>query len=71
MGGSVSAKRHKHTFTGLWVHFGPYGPQDIHYHPCWDQECDRVLIGQGRECVADHDHRRETLPLTQKARSAP
>lgn len=61
--------RRKHTFHALWYHFGPYGPQDVHVHPCSADGhgpnddgphagCDRVLIGPGRNCCgssAGHD----------------
>jgi hypothetical protein len=59
----VSAKRHTHTFTALYTHFGPYRADHraVHYHVCMDCECDRVLIGKGRDCGGDHDHWRETL----------
>ena len=42
--------RHRHEFTALWVHFGPYGDQGVHYHPCFGEDCDRVIIGPNREC---------------------
>jgi hypothetical protein len=55
-------KHHKHTFTALWWHFGPYGPQGVHVHSCFDEDCDRVLIGSGRSCSGDgSDHYRKTL----------
>ena len=47
----MPAKRHKHTFHSMVQHFGPYGRQNVHWHPCWDRDCDRVLIGQGRKCA--------------------
>ena len=56
------SKRHKHTFTALWWHFGPYGKQDVHVHSCCDEDCARVLIGEGRACSGKaEDHHRETL----------
>lgn len=55
------SKRHKHTFTSLWTNFGKYGRQDVHYHPCLDDDCGRVLIGEGRDCSKTTPHRRETL----------
>jgi hypothetical protein len=58
----VSAKKHKHTFTALWSHFGQFGRQDIHVHGCFDYDCDRVVIGKGRECDGKPgSHHRETL----------
>jgi hypothetical protein len=59
----MPSKNHKHTFTALWWHFGPYGRQDVHIHNCTDDDCDRVLIGEGRDCKgADKTkHWRETL----------
>ena len=56
------AKRHKHTFTALYWHFGPYGDQNVHVHDCFDEDCDRVLIGQGRTCDGNaQTHHRKTL----------
>jgi len=46
----VSAKRHKHTFSAFYWHFGKYGPSNVHVHPCMDDDCDRILIGRDREC---------------------
>lgn len=55
-------KHHRHEWTGLWWHFGPFGPQDVHVHSCFDEDCARVLIGQGRNCDGDPaSHHRETL----------
>lgn len=56
----MTAKRHKHDFTGLWWHFGPYGRQDVHVHSCFDEDCDRVVVGSGRKCNETSDHYRET-----------
>ena len=68
-----SAKQHKHTFTGLYTHFGPYRSdyRAVHYHVCVDTGCDRVLIGKGRECGLDHDHWRETLTAPKEECAAP
>ena len=56
------AKRHRHTFTALSYHFGPYGRQDVHVHPCFDEDCSRVIIGEGRVCGGERtNHWRETL----------
>lgn len=58
----MAAKRHKHTFTALYWHFGEFGPQNVHVHSCFDRDCDRVVIGRGRECGgARSPHRRYTL----------
>jgi hypothetical protein len=58
----VTAKRHKHEFTALWWHFGPYGRQDVHVHDCFDEDCDRVVVGDGRDCDGQGEsHHRETL----------
>lgn len=54
------AKRHRHTFSALWFYYGPHKPQDVHVHPCQDDDCYRVLVGEGRECIADAPHHRET-----------
>jgi hypothetical protein len=45
-----SRPRHKHEFSGLWWHYGPYGPQDVHLHGCFEEDCDRTLVAEGREC---------------------
>lgn len=56
------AKRHRHTFTALYYHFGPYGRQDVHVHACFDEDCSRVIIGEGRVCGGERtNHWRETL----------
>lgn len=56
------AKRHEHTFTALYYYFGPHGPQDVHVHACFDEDCSRVLIGDGRTCSGSaYDHHRKTL----------
>jgi len=55
-------KRHKHQFAAIWWHFGQYGRQDVHVHSCCAEDCDRVLVGAGRDCdPEDCDHHRETL----------
>ena len=41
---------HRHGFIALWSNFGPYGDQSVHYHPCFGDDCDRVLIAPGRDC---------------------
>lgn len=58
----LRCKHHRHKFHGLYYHFGPFGRQDVHVHPCLNDDCARVLIGTGRECSGDAaDHHRETL----------
>jgi hypothetical protein len=60
----MSAKRHRHTFTALWWHFGEYGRQDVHAHSCItddEPDCDRVLISDGRDCTPKQGNHRETL----------
>lgn len=64
----MPAKRHRHEFHALWSHFGPYSTRgDVHWHPCIagpedkQNDCDRVLIGEGRDCVKGAKHWRETL----------
>jgi hypothetical protein len=59
----MSARRHKHAFTALWWHFGPHGRQNVHVHSCFGEDCDRVVIGEGRECEGPERqaHHRETL----------
>lgn len=57
----MTRRRHAHQFHLLWCHFGPYGPQDVHWHPCApedDKPCDRIIVGAGRACDgkrAGHD----------------
>lgn len=54
--------RHRHEFSALYYHFGPYGDQAVHVHPCFTNGCDRVLIGDARRCSGEPgDHRRKTL----------
>ena len=60
---------HKHWFTALWWHFGPFGPQDVHVHSCLhescgEHDCDRVLVGPGRDC-AGQDGKHERMTLTE------
>jgi hypothetical protein len=45
-------KRHRHEYSRLWTHFGPFGDQSVHLHPCvhGDGGCSHVLIGNGRNC---------------------
>lgn len=62
---------HRHEFSALPAVLGPYGPQNIHYHPCYagcwegplpEDHCARVLVGAGRECDGKREtHRIETL----------
>ncbi len=60
---------HRHWFTALWWHFGQYGPQDVHVHSCLhedadgEHDCQRVIIGPGRDCAGTQDHERMTLTL--------
>jgi hypothetical protein len=67
-----AAKRHRHAWHALYWHFGPYGPQDVHVHPCMRDECERVMIGDGRECSLKAEHRRvrlvEDTPASELAR---
>lgn len=51
--------KHAHEFTSLWTHFGPYGDQSVHFHPCTVEGCPVVKIGRGRTCNRfdeHHDH---------------
>jgi len=63
------AAEHEHWFHALWVHLGPFGRQDIHYHPCTADEddpgsCPVVLVGYGIECNGSAQrHVRSSLPL--------
>lgn len=67
----MSARRHKHTFSLFYWHFGPYGRQDVHVHSCWDEDCDRVLIGWSRECDGKPEsHHRETLAVRKELKTA-
>jgi hypothetical protein len=66
-GGDMSSLRHKHHFHALWWHYGKYGPQNVHLHPCSGEggrDCDRVLIGAGRDCSGDGPHFRHTVRET-------
>lgn len=47
------APGHEHEYHALWLHLGPLGRQDIHYHPCTEAEpgdCHAVLVGYGVDC---------------------
>jgi hypothetical protein len=62
----VSAKRHKHVFSAFYWYFGNKGSPDRseshHVHSCFDEDCDRVLIGTSRKCDGDiSTHDKETL----------
>ena len=57
----MKPKVHRHVFTALWWNFGPYGRQDVHVHDCFTEGCQRVVIGQGRNCKRGAEHHRETL----------
>lgn len=58
----MSVKNHRHEFTALWWHMGIYGPQNVHVHSCFDQDCDRAVVGPSRDCDGDRStHHRETL----------
>jgi hypothetical protein len=51
MANTTTQKAARHVFHSLWAQFGPYGRQDVHYHPCTKHEgCSMVLIGSGRNC---------------------
>jgi hypothetical protein len=46
----------------MWWHFGPYGLQDVHLHGCFEDDCDRTLVAEGRDCGGnDQPHYRFTL----------
>ena len=58
----MSSKRHRHSFSALWWHFGPAKRQDCHVHSCMDRECSRVIVGNERNCDGKgQTHWRETL----------
>jgi len=71
----VTAAKHRHFFHALWCHFGEFGPQDTHYHPCIQGEpgeCWRVILGQGRDCGGNWaGHERMTLTEDGPRRRAP
>lgn len=68
----MGAKRHRHEFTALSWHFGAFGDQTVHVHSCFTDDCDRVLIGPGRNCSGNAaDHRRETLSEGKRHASRP
>jgi hypothetical protein len=60
----TACKKHRHTFTALWAHSynSPYGSKNAeHYHACVDEDCNRVLVGKGKNCDGKPgSHRRET-----------
>lgn len=47
---------HRHEWTALWFHFGPYRRQDVHVHGCFDGRCKWFLIGEGRQCNEASNH---------------
>lgn len=61
-GRTGEATAHKHEWTALVAHYGPYvgigskRDQDCHYHAC---ECGAQLVGKGRWCdqVGPHEVR--------------
>lgn len=63
------AAEHEHRYHALWAHPGPHGRQDIHYHPCTEDEdepwsCVAVLVGYGQQCDGEAQHHvRSGLPL--------
>ena len=58
----MSVKHHRHHFHALWWNLGPHGRQDIHIHSCEADDCDRVLVGMGRDCSgAEQPHQKTTL----------
>ncbi len=58
--------KHEHGFHLLYHHFGEYGPQDVHLHPC---DCGVELIGEGRACPgqgsshAEYRYGRKWVPV--------
>jgi hypothetical protein len=46
---------HTHEFAAIWLHYGKYGPQDVHYHPCIAVFCNHVIVGPGRDCDGNRD----------------
>ena len=55
-------KRHPHWFSPFAQHYGKHGPQDVHYHPCVEDDCERVLLGDGRLCDGQAStHQRKRL----------
>lgn len=41
--------KHRHVWTSLWSHFGPYGEQDAHFHSCQLLSCNKLLVAKGRD----------------------
>lgn len=49
----------EHDFHVLYWHFGQYGRQDVHLHPC---PCGAELVGPGRDCDGNgRTHKAKTL----------
>lgn len=57
---------HEHGWTALAWNFGPYGPQDVHVHSCYEGKCQREYVGAGRNCAKGAPHTEVRLPLTEK-----
>ena len=54
--------KHRHWFSPFAMHFGRFGDQGVHYHPCIEGDgCARVVMGEGRQCDPAARHWRETL----------
>jgi len=43
-------RRHRHEWSALWDHPGPYGVPDTHRHGCLIDDCDAQMIGPGKIC---------------------
>jgi hypothetical protein len=71
------SKKKKHEYSLLWTHFGPYGDQDVHLHPCVSHvddeshECSLVYTGDGRDCAGINDGTHHKVDLDKKLRNAP
>jgi hypothetical protein len=57
---------HSHSWTALWTHWGQYGPQDEHYHTCWDGRCQTFLVGPGADCDGKGETHHLNFPSDQR-----
>lgn len=54
--------KHVHEFSAIWSHFGPHGPQNVHYHLCIASSCDAIVLAPERTCDGDRlTHNQTTL----------
>ena len=53
---------HEHDFHAMFWHYGPYGDQTVHLHPCGGN-CEWELVGEGWDCDPEAPHYRHHLTI--------